>query len=72
MSDHIVLNIICFQNQKELNTLNNIAGQLKGVLFDLHALNFVHAKISFHALCVHAHHCAHNLLSPAYAVKFIY
>ena len=41
---------------KQLNTLNNIAALLKGVLFDLQACNFVHARISLHARCTHAHH----------------
>ena len=65
MSDRIVLNITCFQKQKKLNTLNNIAGLLKGVLFDLHARNFVHAKISLRARCVYARLRARNLSSPA-------
>ena len=45
MSDLIVLNIICFQTRKQLATLNNIGVPLKGVLIDLRACNFVHAKI---------------------------
>ena len=64
MSDRIVPNIIWFQKQKKLNTLNNIAGQLKGVLFDLRACNFVHAKISLRARCVYARHRVCNLSSP--------
>ena len=33
-------------------------------MIDLHAHNFVHVKTSLRAHCVHAHHCARNLLSP--------
>ena len=68
MSDLIVPNIICFQKQKTLNTLNNIAGQLKGVLFDLRACNFLHANISLRARCLHSRHRAHNLSTPAMSV----
>ena len=49
----------------KLNTLNNIGALLKGVLFDLRARNFVHASISLRGRCVHAHHRARNLSSPA-------
>ena len=53
---------------KKLNTLIphylNTA-LLKGVLFDLRARNFVHARISLRVSCVHARHRARNLLSPA-------
>ena len=42
----------------------NIGALLKGVLFDLRARNFVHAKVSLPARCVHARHRAHNLSSP--------
>ena len=34
---------------KRLNTLNNIRALLKSVLFDLHAFNFMHVRISLHA-----------------------
>ena len=36
----------------------------KGVLIDLCAYNFVHAKTSLHTRCMHAHHSTCNLLSP--------
>ena len=49
---------------KQLNTLNNIRALLKGVLFGSHACNFVHARISLRARCMHARHRARNLLSP--------
>ena len=49
---------------KKLITLNNIGALLKGVLFDLRARNFVHARIFLHARCVHARHRARNLPSP--------
>ena len=45
MSD-LVSNIICFQTQKQLATLNNIQVLLKSILIDLRARNFVHAKTS--------------------------
>ena len=45
----IVLDIICFQTQKQLGTLNNIQVLLKSVLIDLCAHNLVHAKISLRA-----------------------
>ena len=64
MSDLVLSNIICFQTQKQLTTLNNIWVVLKSVLIDLHARNFVHAKTSLRARCVHACHCVRNLLSP--------
>ena len=38
MSDLIVLNIICFQTQKLLTTLNNVGVLVKNVLIDLRAL----------------------------------
>ena len=66
MSDLIVSNIICFQTQKQLATLNNIQVLLKSVLINLCAHNFVHAKTSLCARCVHARHCACNLSSPAH------
>ena len=62
MSDLIVPNIICFQTQKQLATLNNVWVLLKGVLIDLRARNFVHAKTSLRARCVHAREP--NFLSP--------
>ena len=37
MSDRVVPNIICFQTQKQLTTLNNIQVSLKSVLIDLRA-----------------------------------
>ena len=46
MSDPSVLNIICFQTQKQLPTLNNTQLLHKGVSIDLHACNLVHAKTS--------------------------
>ena len=64
MSDLVLSNIICFQTQKQLTTLNNIRVLLKSVLIDLCACNFVHTKTSLHACCVHAHHCVSNLSSP--------
>ena len=64
MSDLILPNIICFQKQKQLATLNNIRVLLKAVLTDLGACNFVHAKTSFRARCLHTRHRARNLSSP--------
>ena len=55
MPDLIVPNIICFQTQKKLATLNEYP---KSVLIDLHARNFVLVKTSLCACCMH------NLLSP--------
>ena len=49
MSDLIVLNIICFQTQKQLATLNSTGVLLKGILIDLRARNFVRAKTSLRA-----------------------
>ena len=63
MSDFIVPNIICFQTQKQFNTLNNIGILLKGVLIDLCACNFVHVKTYLRARCVHTRHRARNLSS---------
>ena len=63
MSDLIVPNIICFQTQL-LTTLNNIRALIKNYLIDLHACNFMHAKTSLHAHCMHAPHHACKLLSP--------
>ena len=64
MSDLIVPNIICFQTQKQLATLNNVGVLVKSVLIDLRARNFVHAKISLRARFVHARHRGRNLSSP--------
>ena len=64
MSDLTAPNIVCFHTQKQLATLNNIGILLKGVLIDLRARNFVHAKTSLRACWVHAHHRAHNLSNP--------
>ena len=64
MSYLIVLNIICFQTQKQLTTLNNIRVLLKGILIDLHAHNFMHVKTFLHTRCPLARHGAHNLLRP--------
>ena len=38
--------LFAFREKKQLTTLNNIRVLLKGVLTDLHACNFVHAKTS--------------------------
>ena len=70
MSDLIVPNIICFQTQKQLATLNNIGELLKGDLIHLHAHNFVHAKTSLHAWCMHACHCVCNLSSSITEIFF--
>ena len=64
MSDLIVLNIICFQTQKQLATLSSIGILLKGVLTDLRPRNFVHAITALRARCVHARNRARNLSSP--------
>ena len=56
---------------KQLATLNNVRAQLKSVLNDLRARNFVHAKTSLRARCMHARHRARNLSSPVYATKFL-
>ena len=64
MSDLVLSNIICFQTQKQLTTLNNIRVLLKSVLIDLRARNFVHVKTSLRARCVHARHRACNLSRP--------
>ena len=64
MPDHIEPNIIYFQIQKKLATLNNVGVLVKSVLIDLRAHNFVHAKTSLRARCVHARHRARNLSSP--------
>lgn len=51
--------------------LNNIRVLLKGVLIDLGALNFVHAKTSLRAYCVHARRLTRNLLSPDNVTKTV-
>ena len=66
MSDLAVPNIICFQTQEQLAALNKIQALLEGVLIDLRARNFVHAKTSSRARCVHARHRVRNLSSPVY------
>ena len=45
--------------------LNNVRILVKSVLIDLRARNFVHAKTSLRARCVHARHRARNLSSLA-------
>ena len=70
MSDLIVPNIICFQTQKQLATLNNIGELLKGDLIHLHAHNFVHVKTSLHAWCMHTCHCVCNLSSSVTEIFF--
>ena len=65
MSSLIVPNIICFQTQKQLTSLNNIRVLLKSVLTDLRARNFVRAK-TLRARYVHARHRARNLSSPVF------
>ena len=52
------------QTQKQLATLNNFLALLKNVLIDLCARNFMHAKTSLLARCVHTRHRARNMLSP--------
>ena len=44
---------------------------LKGVSIDLGALNFVHAKTSLRAYCVHARRLTRNLLSPDNVTKTV-
>ena len=65
MPDRIVLNIICIQTEKQLGTLNNIQGLLKGVLTDVYARNFMHAKTSLHAHCMLTCHHVRNLSNLA-------
>ena len=64
MSDLIVPNIICFQTQKQLATLNSIGVLPEGVLINLRARNFVHMKTSLRARCAHARNRPRNLSSP--------
>ena len=72
MTHLIVPNFFLFNIKKtQLATLSNVRVLLKGVLIDLHACNFVHAKTSLHARCLHARHCAHNLLSLVRQVAFL-
>ena len=54
----------CTQTQKQLATLNSFWALLKNVLIDLRAHNFMQAKTSLHAHCMHACHRVHNLSSP--------
>ena len=49
-----------FLDTKITQTLTNIGVLLQGVLIDLHAHNFVHAKIS----CMHTRYHVCNLSSP--------
>ena len=46
-------------------TVNNVGVLVKSVLIDLCAHNFMHAKISLCARCMHARHSERNLSSPA-------
>ena len=69
MSQIIVSNIICFQTQKYLTTLNKIGVLLKSILIYLSARNFVHAKTYLRARCVHARNRARNLSSPGVTRK---
>ena len=55
---------------KTTNNLKNFRVLLNGVLIDLRARNFVHAKTSLRARCMHARQRARNLLSPALLVRF--
>ena len=64
MPDLIVPNIIYFQTQKKVTTLNNVGVLVESVLIDLHSHNFMHAKISLCARCVHTRHHACNFSSP--------
>ena len=66
VSDLIVQIIIFFQTQKQLVTLNSTGVLLKGVLIDLCAHNFVHAKTSLHAHCIHTRNHACNFSGPGY------
>ena len=54
-----------FSYTKKLATLNSIGILFKGVLTNLRARNFVPAKTSLRARCVHARNRARNLSSPA-------
>ena len=42
-------NVICFQKQKQLATLNNIRVLIKSILTELRGGNLVHAKTSLRA-----------------------
>ena len=59
MADHIV-----FSDKKQLAAFKNVQVQLKGVLTDLRARNFVYAKTSLRARCMYARHRACNLSGP--------
>ena len=61
---HLAVLKNCTQTQKQLTTLNNFWVLLKNVLIDLCAHNFVQAKTSLHARCMHACHRVHNLSNP--------
>ena len=63
MSDFVVRNI-CIQIQEQLAALSNFRALLKSVLIDLRVRNFMRAKTSLRARCMHARHSACNLLSP--------
>ena len=47
-----------------LTALNNIRAQLKSILIDLRARNFVQVKTSLRARCMQARHHMRNLSSP--------
>lgn len=64
--------LLCFQTQKQLATLNNMMqALLKSVLIDLRTRNFVHAKTSLCARCLHIRHRARNL-SGLVVTSFLY
>lgn len=64
--------LLCFQTQKQLATLNNMMqALLKSVLIDLRTRNFVHAKTSLRARCLHIRHRARNL-SSLVVTSFLY
>ena len=73
MSHLIVLNVNCFQTQKELTTLDNIGVLIKGVLIDLHAYNFKHAKIFVaHMLVTVCHLSSPEKLTQTFSIKGIF
>ena len=45
-----------FSDKKQLAAFKNVQVQLKGVLIDLRARNFVYAKTSLRARCMYARH----------------
>ena len=51
-------------NVRPLCAEHYLLSDTKVILIDLRARNFVHAKTSLHARCVHARHRARNLSSP--------